>query len=745
MNDFNDISDDGLITLSGSVKNIVYHNDDNGYTVCQIDADGEDFTAVGIMPYVNEGEYITLKGSFVVHKTYGEQFKVEFFEKRLPTNSKSIQQYLSSGVIRGIGPKTAARIVFEFGDETFDIIENSPHLLAEIKGINMKKAEEINRQFKNQFASRAVLMFFQDFFGVSLSNAIYKKLGPSAVEIVHENPYVLCNNIDGIGFERADKVAASIGYAPDSENRICAAIKYVLNFNSASNGHVYLPREKLAEAVSKLIDVPVENIQKSITNMETTGQIIIEKNDAVYLFGAYNAEKYCALKLSLLSKINLFSTTENIDEIISATEEEEGIQYSSLQKKAIRNAIINAVSILTGGPGTGKTTIIKAILQIFYKLGMKVSLAAPTGRAAKRMSESTGAEAKTIHRLLEFEFSADNGEENMRFFRNENNLLESDVVIIDEASMIDIFLFSSLLKAIKPGARLILIGDSDQLPSVGAGNVLNDIIESNRFAVCSLTQIFRQAKESLIILNAHRINRGEMPELTAKNGDFFFLPRRDAQSTVRTIAELISTRLPRSYGEQIKDRIQVISSTKKGTSGTISLNAELQKVLNPHSPELNEHQTRDIIFREGDRVIQTRNNYDIDWYKTSIFGNDIEGMGIFNGDIGVIEEIDNEEEYLRINFDGRIAKYTFDLCEEIEHAYAITVHKSQGSEYPIVIMPICQSAPMLQTRNLLYTAITRAQTMVILVGDGQVIERMVENNRHSERYTGLVEFLKSNG
>jgi len=742
MNIFSENTHDDFLILSGSIESIVYQNDENGYTVCHIDADGEDYIAVGIMPYANVGEYVTLKGKFVVHPTYGEQFKVEFFEKKLPTNAKSIQQYLSSGVIKGIGPKTAARIVQEFGDDTFDIIENSPHLLAEIKGITMKRAEDISAQFKEQFGSRAVMMFFQNFFGTALSNTIYKKLGPSAVEQVHENPYILCNTIDGIGFERADKIAASIGYSHNSQYRIEAAVKYILNYNSSSNGHVYLPRLKLTEAVSKLIDVPEQDIESAITDMETTGQIVIAKHDEVYLQSSYNAEKYCALKLSMLSKINLLSTVDNIDGIIKFTEDEEGITYAPLQREAIKNAITNAVSVITGGPGTGKTTIIKAILRIFDRLGLKVSLAAPTGRAAKRMSEANSVEAKTIHRLLEIEFSSESGEETMRFFRNENNLLESDVIIIDEASMIDIFLLTALLKAIKPGARLVLIGDSDQLPSVGAGNVLNDIIESGRFAVCSLSQIFRQAKESLIILNAHRINKGDFPDLDCKNGDFFFLSRSDASSAVKTISDLISTRLPKTYGEDIREKIQVITSMRKGTSGTYALNAMLQSVLNPPSPDVNEHKTRDIVFREGDKVIQIRNNYDIDWYKNNALGNDIEGMGIFNGDIGIIEEIDTEDEYLQINFDGRIAKYTFDMCEEIEHAYAITVHKSQGSEYPVVIMPVCAGAPMLQTRNLLYTAITRAQSMVILVGSREVVERMVENDKHSERYTGLVEFLK---
>ena len=734
---------DNLITLSGTIETIVYHNDDNGYTVCQIDADGEDFTAVGIMPYANEGEFVVIKGKFVIHPTYGEQFKAEYFEKKLPTSSKSIQQYLSSGIIRGIGPKTAARIVQEFAEDTFDVIESSPHLLADIKGITIKRAHEISEDFKQQFGSRAVILFFQNYFGITLSNTIYKKLGPGAVDMVHENPYILCSKIDGIGFERADKLAASIGYSMNSENRIQAAIKYVLSYNSSSNGHVYLPRQKLTEAVSKLIGVTPDETDSAVNTLELSGQVIIS-DSAVYLPNAYNAEKFSAMKLSMLSKINLIHTVENIDAVITATEQEECITYAPSQKEAIKNAITHAVSILTGGPGTGKTTIIKAIIRIFDRLGLKVALAAPTGRAAKRMSEANSVEAKTIHRLLEIEFSSEDGEETMRFFRNENNLLEFDVIIIDEASMIDIFLLTALLKAIKPGARLVLIGDSDQLPSVGAGDVLNDIISSKKFAVCSLNQIFRQAKESLIILNAHKINRGEYPELDQKSGDFFFLSRSDAGNAVKTISDLISTRLPRTYGEDIKNKIQVITSTRKGTAGTNALNAVLQSVLNPPSPELNEHTAHDVVFREHDKVIQIRNNYDIGWYKNDAIGNDVEGMGIFNGDIGIIEEIDNEEEYMRINFDGRISKYEFDMLEELEHAYAITVHKSQGSEYPVVIMPICAAPPILQTRNLLYTAITRAQSMVILVGDRNIIYRMVDNDRHSERYTGLKNFLINN-
>lgn len=733
-----------LLILQGTVDTIVYHNDDNGYTVCLIDADGENYTAVGIMPYVNEGEYVVLKGNFTVHPTYGEQFKAEYFEKKLPTDSRAIQQYLSSGIIRGIGPKTAARIVQEFGNDTFDVIETSPHLLADIKGITMKRAQEISNDFKEQFGSRAVILFFQNFFGISLSNTIYKKLGPGAVDIVKENPYILCTSIDGIGFERADKLALSIGYDMNSRNRIAAAVKYILSFNAASNGHVYLPKNKLTEATSKLIGVSENDAVDVITDMETKGSLIIANGTKVYLPSSYNAEKYSAMKLSMLSKINLIHTVESVDEVIEATQREEGIVYADAQKEAIKNAIKNAVSVITGGPGTGKTTIIKAVMRIFDRLGLKIALAAPTGRAAKRMSEANSVEAKTVHRLLEIEFSSESGEDTMRFFRNENNLLEQDVIIIDEASMIDIFLLTALLKAIKPGARLILIGDSDQLPSVGAGEVLNDIIKSRRFAVCSLNQIFRQAKESLIITNAHKINRGEHPDIDQKSGDFFFLARNDAESSVKTIAQLISTRLPRTYGDSIKNKIQVITSTRKGPAGTNSLNTVLQSVLNPPSPELSEHATRDVIFREGDKVIQIRNNYDIEWYKNDTVGNDIDGMGIFNGDIGTIEEIDTEEEYLRINFDGRIARYDFDMLEELEHAYAITVHKSQGSEYPVVIMPVCATAPMLQTRNLLYTAITRAQNMVILVGERGIIQHMVDNNRHSERYTGLKDFLSNN-
>lgn len=734
---------DNLITLSGVIQNIVYQNDDNGYTVCRIDADGEEYTAVGTMPYANEGEYVTLKGQFVVHPTYGSQFKVEYFEKKLPTDSKAIEQYLASGIIRGIGPKTAARIVREFGEDTFEVIEKNPNILAEIKGITLKKALEISEDFKEQFGSRAVIMFFQNYFGTALSNAIYKKLGPGAVDMVHENPYILCNSVEGIGFERADKLAASIGYSKNSENRIDAAIKYILKFNSASNGHVYLPRQKLIEAVSKLIGVTPEETDAVISNAERMGQVVTV-DDAIYLPNAYNAEKYSAMKLSMLSKINLLHTVENIDETISLAEQEDGITYAPLQREAIKNAITNAVSVLTGGPGTGKTTIIKAIIRIFERLDLKIALAAPTGRAAKRMSEANSIEAKTIHRLLEIEYSSENGEETMSFFRNENNLLEQDVIIIDEASMIDIFLLTSLLKAIKPGARLILIGDSDQLPSVGAGDVLNDIIQSEKFAVCKLDRIFRQSEKSLIILNAHKINHGEMPDLNCKSADFFFLERNDTASVVKTISELISTRLPRSYGEDIKGRIQVITSTRKGTAGTYALNATLQSVLNPPSFELEEHAAHNVVFRTHDKVIQIRNNYDIEWYKNDTVGRDVDGMGIFNGDIGIIEEIDNEEEYMRINFDGRIAKYTFDLLQDLEHAYAITVHKSQGSEYPVVIMPVCAAAPMLQTRNLLYTAITRAQNMVILVGSREIVQRMVENNRHSERYTGLKTFLINN-
>lgn len=723
----------GLIELGGTIEHVIFRNEGNGYAVCDLAvSDTELVTIVGIMPFISEGEQISAVGKWDMHSNFGRQFKVEYFEKKLPSDTAAILKYLSARTVKGIGPITAQKIVDKFGNDTFDVIENHPDYLAGIPGISLKKAEEISESFKQQFGMRSVMMFCRDFFGPATAVRIYKRWGASAVDLIKENPYVLCDEIYGIGFERADRIARSLGIDQCSPKRIQAGIKYLIAVNGQTNGHVCIPEEKLIVAVSSMLKADIEDIKPVYKSLIEDGELVSVKiygKKCTYLKSYYNYEKYAAAKLELLENSCVTIDNENIELFIDQIENEEGIQYASMQRKAIKCAVNSGVMILTGGPGTGKTTVIKAVIRVFELLGYDFVLAAPTGRAAKRMSEATQYEAKTIHRLLEMEYAEG---ELPRFKRDENNLIDEKVIIVDEASMVDISVMASLLKAIKPGARLILIGDIDQLPSVGAGNVLHDIIESERFNTVNLKEIFRQAKESLIVTNAHAINRGELPDLTVKSSDFFFISRDNDEVIAKTVADLYMNRLPRTYGEKIRDNIQIITPSHKGSAGTGVLNILLQNVLNPPSPTKKEKKRNDITFRESDKVMQIRNNYDIVWEK-----NGKEGTGIFNGDIGVILKISNEDETLVIDFEDRIAVYEFSMLDEIEHAYAITIHKSQGSEYPVVIIPLYSCAPRLLTRNLLYTAVTRAQNMVILVGKKEIVGQMVQNNYQVERYTGL--------
>ncbi len=728
------------LTLEGAVEEIIYQNADNGYTVCVVDCGDEPVTAVGILPMLSEGEYIRALGNWTKHPTYGKQFKCVYFEKEMPSDVQAMHKYLAAGTIRGIGEKTASRLIARFGADTFDVIENYPDMLTDIKGISPTKARQISQAFREQFGMRDVMLFFQPYFSPTIAGRIYKRFGAAAVDTVQKNPYVLSDEITGIGFEKADKLAQGIGIAADDPNRICAGILYVLKFNADTNGHVYLPLQKLTDASTSLLGVPPEAVSDCIQSLASRDRVVLiqtQAHTAVYLTSLYFAEKNAASKLITLSKIRMGYEAVTTDSLIREVETRRGISYVDEQKAAILSTLKNAVTILTGGPGTGKTTIIRAVVTLFDHLGLNYALAAPTGRAAKRMSESTGEEAKTIHRLLEINFSEG---EDMTFVRNEHNLLTQDVIIIDEASMMDIFLFSALLKAIKPGARLMLIGDGDQLPSVGAGNVLSDLIASGVFPVTRLNKIFRQAQESLIIQNAHRINEGIYPDLDCKNSDFFFLPRESAEQTANTVVSLCRDRLPATYGDDIIHSIQIIAPSRKGEAGTRQLNALLQAALNPPDRKKAERKSRDIIFRVGDRVMQIRNNYDIFWTYAQD-KNTCGGTGVFNGDIGTILSMDFEEETMDIDFDGRLIQYPFELLEDIEHAYAVTVHKSQGSEYPVVILPVTDDFPFLTTRNLLYTAVTRAQKMVILVGKRQAVQNMVDNNRHHFRYSGLTFIL----
>lgn len=732
----------GVEKLEGSVEQIVFCNEDNGYTVCDLALEDDIVTVCGIMPMLCEGDRLCVYGRWVHSAKYGRQFSVEQYERVMPADTASILRYLSSRAIKGIGPKTAVKIVEEFGEDTFDVIENHPEWLANIKGVSTKVALAASESFKEQAGIRSAMMFFREYFGAATTVRIYKKWGSASVDVAKKNPYRLCNEIEGIGFERADALANSLGIQKDSFDRIMSGLSYLLIKNSLQNGHVCLPREKLCEAGAALLEVSVEDADKAISELIRSGRfkyVMHGEVQMVYLSEFYDEEKYIAEKLVLLDKMCVTVDVQDIDRFIEREEAKAGIEYASLQKKAISDALRYGVMVLTGGPGTGKTTVVRALIHIFDSMGYEIALAAPTGRAAKRMSEATAMEAKTIHRLLEMSYDI---EGRFVFNRNEFDLLDEQIIIVDEASMIDNSLMCSLLKAIKPGARMIIIGDSDQLPSVGAGNVLRDIIDSKRFATVRLCEIFRQAQESLIVTNAHAINKGEMPVLDAKNKDFFFLRREYDRDIAGTVIDLCRNRLPRAYGEMARSGLQVICASRKGEAGTENLNLLLQQALNPRERGKSEHSFRERIFREGDRVMQTRNNYDICWTRDY---DAKEGNGIFNGDIGIIESIEVAEREMTVLFDEKRVVYDFSLLEDLEHAYAITVHKSQGSEYPIVVMPMCSAAQMLHTRNLFYTAVTRAQNMVVLVGREGIIREMVENNRQSMRYTGLYQRLGGNG
>lgn len=733
------IDENGISMLEGSVEGIIYSNEENGYTILELVTDKNELvTAVGIMPYVGEGESLKIYGKWVHNPKYGRQFSVSSYEKVMPADEVSILRYLASGAIKGIGPKTAQRIVDVYGKDTFDVIENHPEWLAEISGITPKKARQIGEEFQKSAGMRSTMMFFREFFGAALTMKIYKRFGAKSVELAKENPYILCEEIDGIGFEKADGMARSLGFSAEGLERISSGIIYMMRYRITQNGHVCLPEDLLISSAAKLLEVGEDAIIASLALLTSQNKIRNVKREGVkYIYEkeSYDSEKYIARKLDLIDKVCASVGVQDMQAFISREERKSGIEYAPLQKKAIAASLEDGVMILTGGPGTGKTTVVRALIEIFDSMGLDVALAAPTGRAANRMSEATSREAKTIHRLLEMDFS-----ENIygKFNRDENNLLDEEVIIVDEASMIDQNLMCALLKAIKPGARLIIIGDSDQLPSVGAGNVLRDLIDGGRFSTIRLNEIFRQASESLIVTNAHEINAGRMPELAVKDKDFFFLPRQSDTEIAFTVADLCKNRLPKAYGTRLTANMQVISPSRKGEAGTENLNVLLQQMLNPEQFGKKEYKYRQTVFRQGDRVMQTKNNYDLEWKRED----GTNGNGVFNGDIGFIYDIDFKEQFMEIVFEDRCVKYDFSYLEELEHAYAITVHKSQGSEYPIVIIPAYSAPHMLLTRNMLYTAVTRAQNMVIIVGREDIVKTMVDNNRQSLRYTGLARLFE---
>ncbi|MEG2740170.1 SF1B family DNA helicase RecD2 [Clostridium sp.] len=728
-------------SIIGFVEAIVFKSDDTGYTVTKINVNRETVTAVGVVPFIKDGQQVKLTGEWIVHKQFGKQFKIEEFEEILPTKVEAIEKYLGAGIIYGIGPVTAKKIVSHFGEETLNVMENNIERLMEVDGIGKKKFTIIYESYIEQKDLKDIMMFFQS-HGVSNNQClkIYKKFGSNAKEIVSDNPYILCKEISGIGFKTADKIAMSLGVKADSPFRIKSGIEYVIN-GFCLAGNTYMPKEKLiAEACDTLV-VDRKIIEENIYNSVVEGRIVSEKvsdEEAVFTLPYYYCELGITNKIITLGIENFQTINTDIPNEIEMFEKRYGITLAESQKDAIINAFVEGIEIITGGPGTGKTTIIKCIIDIYEKNGMKVLLGAPTGRAAKRMSESTGREAKTIHRLLEMGVSDDEDDTKSIFNKGESEPLEADVIIIDEASMIDVTLMHNLLKAIKLGTRIIIVGDVDQLPSVGPGNVLKDLINSGLIKVVRLKEIFRQGAESLITVNAHRINSGEMPYLNKKGNDFYFIREDDIDAILQTIIDLINRRLPKfNQGfDKLRD-IQVLTPMRKGTLGVVNLNESIQKVLNPESKYKKEKTIKEMVFREGDKVMQTKNNYSLKWHRISGEG-DEDGVGVFNGDMGFIEKIDEEEKIVTVVFDDeKRVHYDYVYVDELELAYAITIHKSQGSEFKVIIIPAFMGSPFLMNRNLLYTGITRAKKLVVVVGMPKALKYMVSNTQIMERYSAL--------
>ena len=723
-----------LIELAGNVDSVIYKNEENGYTVLRlVDSNGELVTVVGCFPYAAAGESMIISGTWTTHSVHGRQFKAEYAQRMLPSSAPAIYDYLAGGAVRGIGPATALLLVNRFGDKTLEILESSPEKIAQIKGISPQKAALFSETFRRQSGMRRLMEFICS-FGLRpvLAIRLYRYYGDSAILIVRENPYLLAAPHIGGTFAEADDMALELGVELKSSNRIAAAVIFELEYN-AGGGHCFIPREKLAEVTAQLIGVEPENIDDVIEEMLSDGRIIFEQIagcNACYLPKLYEAECFTAERIAAMSK-ETYASRVDFSSLITELEKKQGITYAPLQRQTLQYALENQIVVITGGPGTGKTTTIRAILALFEKLGLKTLLAAPTGRAAKRMTELTGCEAATIHRLLGARFAED--EESVVFGKNAGDLLECEAVILDECSMVDISLMSALLEAMPADARLVLVGDADQLPSVGPGDVFSAIIRSEAVPVIRLTDIFRQNRNSRIVRNAHMINRGEHPDLSENAGDFFRLKRLQAASTVDTITELCARRLPQNMNIPSTE-IQVLSPTRKGELGTINLNKHLQEALNPAAKDKKEKLFGNAVFREGDRVMQIRHNYDIIWRSAD---NSAAGSGIYNGDIGVIRSIDPEQETLTVNFDGKLAVYTFDLLLELEHAWAMTVHKSQGSEFRAVILALCSTSQMLMSRDILYTAVTRAKELLILVGDEQIAFTMIDNVRQSRRYNAL--------
>lgn len=731
-------------TIKGYVDHIIYQNKDNGYAVLSMNVDDEEEICVGIFRGVDNGENLEITGEYVEHPSYGFQFKANSFKVVEPDDLLSMERYLGSGAIKGVGEALAKRIVKRFGKDTFRVIEEEPERLVEVKGISERIAQQITDQMIEKREIREAFLFLQK-YGITntLAVKIYEKYGMGMYGILKENPYRLAEDIQGVGFRLADEIAEKIGIHTDSDYRIRSGILYTL-LQASLEGHMFLPMRVLMRRSADLLQVPEEAIRAQIQNLHMDHKVVVKKTTdepEVYAFSYYYAELNCARmlrELNVLMESELLDSEEKrIETILQRILKEQGLELDELQKNAVLECVKHGIMILSGGPGTGKTTTINTIIRYFDEEGMDILLAAPTGRAAKRMTEATGYEARTIHRMLEINGGMEDGSR-ARFERNGENPLEADVVIIDEMSMVDIYLFQSLLEAVSVGTRLILVGDVDQLPSVGPGQVLQDLIESKSFPTVMLKKIYRQAGESDIVMNAHRINMGQKIALNNKSKDFFFLPRNDVQVIYKHMIQLITEKLPRYVEAQPYD-IQVLTPMRKGSLGVETLNEILQRYLNPADPSRKEHAAGDRIFREGDKVMQIKNNYQLEWEIVSQYGIRIDsGSGVFNGDIGTIRRIREESSTVQVEYDEhRLVEYTFSQLDEIELAYAITIHKSQGSEYPAVLLPLLSGPKMLMNRNLLYTAVTRARKCVTILGSQEVVDGMIENENQYHRYTGL--------
>ncbi|WP_298032380.1 ATP-dependent RecD-like DNA helicase [uncultured Dysosmobacter sp.] len=722
-----------LTAREGTVHSVIFQNAENGYTVLRLlTEEGEVITVVGCIPCVAPGEHLTVSGVWEQHPQHGEQLRAVELERTLPEDEEEIFAYLSSGVCKGVGPATARRIVDRFGVETLDILEREPERLNLIKGVTARKAQEIAESFRHHMGLRRLMAFLAQYqLPPVLAMQLRQRYGDGALEMVRENPYLLSGDDCGVEFSVTDGIAMQMGIAADSDERLQAAVTFELSHNE-NNGHVFLPRGKLIAATCQLLDCGAELVERALDGLIDRRAVVQEQVanvEACYLRRLWEAEVSACARLSALLVAEA-DESRQAERTVAEIEAEQGITYAAQQRQAVALAARTGVLILTGGPGTGKTTTVRGIVALFRKMGLDILLAAPTGRAAKRMSELTGMEAQTVHRLLGMSWNE--ATRQVTFTKSEQEPLEADAVIVDEMSMVDLTLFSALLRALRPGTRLVLVGDADQLPSVGAGNVFSDLIRSGKVETVFLREVFRQAERSAIIRNAHAVNRGDAPQLSNDQGDFFFLCRRDGERVVSTVVELCGKRLPDNMGIPA-DQIQVLTPTRKGAAGTIYLNRCLQEALNPQQPDKRELQWGDRLFREGDRIMQTRNDYDAVWCRED----GTAGTGIFNGDVGKILQIDPSGEWLAVDFDGRTATYGVEMLNEVDLAYAMTVHKAQGSEYRCVVLAATPAAPSLMVRGVLYTALTRARELLVAVGDDAVIRAMAANDKQQRRYSGL--------